>query len=83
MALPKDTRPYGVERAAMIENRRRQHEASSHEVSMGPEKRSRHIGIMIKESEYKKLRRLAAENDKTLSSYIAKILSDHLKKLQS
>ena len=82
-ALPIYTKPYGVERAAMIESRKRKHEAEIQAEDVKKEKRDRRVAVMLRESEYKALRRLAAEDDKTLSSYLAKILTEHLAKLQS
>lgn len=83
MALPKEPKPYGAERVAIVENRKRKHEAEIHAEDAPTEKRDRRVAVMLRESEYKTLRRLAAEDDKTLSSYLATILTDHLAKLQS
>lgn len=83
MALTRDTKPYGVERAAIIESRKRKREATVQAEDVKTEKRDRRVAVMLRESEYKALRLLAAEDDKTLSSYLAKVLTEHLEKLQT
>ena len=83
MALPKEPKPYGVERAAIVENRKRKHEADIQAADATTEKRDRRVAVMLRESDYKALRVLAAEDDKTLSSYLAKVLTEHLAMLQS
>lgn len=83
MALPKEPKLYGAERVAVVENRKRKHEAELHGEDASTEKRDRRVAVMLRESDYKTLRVLAAEDDKTLSSYLAKVLTDHLAMLQS